>query len=136
MIRIKQLIFFILLGIFLFNGCSAASIQSEKLKDLDFTVVKEEDIPEQLKDEIEKKKGETFKMTFMDESYLYICVGYGEQITGGYSIQVNDLYLTQNAIYIDTNLIAPDKSEEKKVAASYPYIVVKLEKREEPVVFD
>ena len=72
MIRIKQLIFFILLGIFLFNGCSAASIQSEKLKDLDFTVVKEEDIPEQLKDEIEKKKGETFKMTFMDESYLYI----------------------------------------------------------------
>ena len=48
----------------MFNGCSAASIQSEKLKDLDFTVVKEEDIPEQLKDEIEKKKGETYLSAF------------------------------------------------------------------------
>ena len=34
-------------------------------------------------------------------------MGYGTQETGGYSIAVNALYETANAIYVDTNLIGP-----------------------------
>ena len=57
-----------------------------------------------------------------------------------YSITVNDLYLTANAIYIDTNLIgpAPENKElykaQERNGASYPYVVVKMEYLDEAVV--
>ena len=70
---------------------------------------------------------------------MYICVGYGEQVSGGYSIAVNALYLTENAIYADTTLLGPDPSDPaagKKNSVSCPYIVLKTEFIDKPVVFD
>ena len=61
---------------------------------------------------------------------------YGEQETAGYSITVNDLYETGNAIYIDTNLIGPGPEEKGKNTPTYPYIVVKTENLNKSVVFD
>lgn len=119
----------------LLTGCSLEKQDTEKIKDLDFTVVEEEKVPEELKKVIDEKKQNEFKVTFTDQNYLYIVVGYGEQKTGGYSISVNELYLTDNAVYIDTNLIGPTKGETTVEAPSYPYVVVKLEQREETVVF-
>ena len=62
-------------------------------------------------------------------------MGYGEQMTGGYSIEVRELYLTENAIVIDTELKGPQKGEEVGVEKSYPYIVVRTEYLENPVIF-
>ena len=62
-------------------------------------------------------------------------VGYGEQPTGGYSIEVDELYLTENAIVIDTELEGPEKGEPTGVEKSYPYVVVRTEYLEEPVIF-
>ncbi|MEW4412605.1 protease complex subunit PrcB family protein [Clostridium sp. AN503] len=62
-------------------------------------------------------------------------MGYGEQPTGGYSISVNELYLTENSIVIDTELKGPEKGEEVGVEKSYPYIVVQTEYLENPVIF-
>ena len=73
---------------------------------------------------------------------MYICVGYGKQETGGYSITINELYLTANAIYMDTNLIGPEPESrelyhaQEKDGASYPYVVVKMEYLDKSVVFD
>lgn len=117
-------------------GCGVSEGRNEKIKDLDFTVVGMEEIPEELLTLIEEEKVEVFKRTFTDNEYLYICVGYGEQPTGGYSIAVNELYLTANAINIDTNLIGPSIEDLKREVASYPYIVVKLEYLDKTVVFD
>lgn len=117
-------------------GCGISEGRNEKIKDLDFTVVGEAEIPEELLTLIEEEKVEVFKRTFTDNEYLYICVGYGEQPTGGYSIAVNELYLTANAINIDTNLIGPGIEDQKREVASYPYIVVKLEYLDKTVVFD
>ena len=50
-------------------------------------------------------------MTYSDEEKLYIVTGYGPQETGGYSIQVKELYLTENAIVFDTELSGPEKGE-------------------------
>lgn len=108
----------------------------EKIKDLEFTVIPEDKLPEELLSAIEEKKGSSFKMTFEDQGFLYICVGYGEQETAGYSITVNDLYETGNAIYIDTNLIGPGPEEKGKNTPTYPYIVVKTENLNKSVVFD
>ena len=106
-----------------------------KLKDLEFTVVENAEVPEELLTIIEEKKSANFKLTYEDGGYLYIVVGYGEQNTGGYSIAVKELFLTSNAIYIDTNLIGPSKEEKITEAASYPYIVIKTEYLDKSVVF-
>lgn len=140
MIKIKILkafIFFAIAfsGTMLF-GCSIQENDNEKLKDLDYTVLDKEEIPEELLQSIEGKKNTEFKITYNDEGALYICVGYGEQNTGGYSISVNDLYLTSNAIYVNTSLIGPKADEKVNNEPSYPYIVLKMEYMDKNVIFE
>lgn len=117
---------------FLLYGCSAAA-GKEKIQDLEFTVISEEEVPEELKNLIEEKKAGEFKFTYANGQDLYIVVGAGEQKTGGYSIEVPSLYLTESNIVIDTNLLGPEGDAVAKI--SYPYVVVKTEWREEPVIF-
>lgn len=117
-------------------ACGQKHDTMAKIKDLECAVMAEENIPEELLAKIEEKKEDAFKMTFEDQGFLYICVGYGTQSTGGYSIAVNELYETANAVYIDTNLIGPKPEEKSNPVASYPYIVVKTEFVDKPVVFD
>ena len=63
----------------------------KKVKDLEFAVVGEPEIPQELKQIIAQKQTAPFKLTYSDEQNLYIAVGYGVQPTGGYSISVNEL---------------------------------------------
>ena len=121
------------MGVF---ACGKKQDTMEKIKDLECTVIPEDNLPEELFNMIEQKKADAFKITFEDKGCLYICVGYGTQITGGYSIAVNDLYETANAIYVDTNLIGPAPEEKGNPVESYPYIVIKIEFIDKPVVFD
>lgn len=129
----------VLLALLMLAGCGKKKDPMEKIKDLEFTVLAEENIPEELKAVIEEKKGSPFKVTYQDNGFMYICVGYGEQVSGGYSIAVNALYLTENAVYADTTLLGPepgDVAAGKKNAPSTPYIVLKTEFIDKPVVFN
>ena len=83
-------------------GCSASKESKDKVRDLDFTVAGNMDIPEELKKLIAEKQQQPFKLTYSDDQNLFIAVGYGVQPTGGYSISVNDLYLTENSVVINT----------------------------------
>lgn len=133
----KKIICMILTMIILksFAGCSMISEEDVKLRDLDFTVLSEEKIPQELSAIIEEKEGGAFKLTYSDNEFLYICIGYGEQPTGGYSIAVNELYLTDNAIYVNTQLLGPQASEKGNKVPSYPYIVIKTEYLDKTVIF-
>lgn len=116
-------------------ACSVTKQKTEKLRDIDFTVVGQREIPEEFLEHIEEKEEYPLKMTYADEGILYIAVGYGEQETSGYSIEVNELYETPNAIYIQTNLIGPSADEKISKRKTYPYVVVKMEYLEKNVVF-
>lgn len=120
----------------LLTGCTLMSEEKVKLRDLEFTILSEEKIPQELMTIIEEKQGEPFKLTYSDNENLYISIGYGEQSSGGFSITVNELYLTENAIYVNTTLLGPDASENAKKAVSCPYIVIKTELLEETVIFE
>lgn len=120
----------------LVTGCTSLSDEKIKLRDLDFTVLSEEVIPEQLKTIIEEKKKTPFQITYTDNVNLYICIGYGEQETGGYSIAVDELYLTDANIYVSTSLLGPEASEKNNKTPSYPYIVMKTEFLEQTVTFE
>lgn len=132
--RRKLLICFVCMV--LLCGCSMSSTERIKLRDLDFTVLSEEKIPQELKTIIEERKAQEFKLTYSDKENLFIVIGYGEQQTGGYSIAVNELYLTDNAVYVSTSLLGPDAEEKGKQQASYPYIVIKTELVDETVIFE
>ena len=63
-------------------------------------------------------------------------MGYGEQETGGYSIAVDELYLTDSNIYAATSLLGPEASDKTTAVPSYPYIVIKTEYLEQTVTFE
>ncbi|HBA50933.1 MAG TPA: hypothetical protein DCZ91_24680 [Lachnospiraceae bacterium] len=118
------------------GGCTLLSEEKIKLRDLEFTVLGEEKIPEQLKAIIEGKKKEPFQITYTDNANLYICIGYGEQETGGYSIAVNELYLTDTNIVVNTSLLGPEAPAQENKTPSSPYIVIKTEYLEQTVTFE
>ena len=130
-------ILFLLSAAFCFlQGCGLEETDTKKLKDLSYEILEEKEIPEEFLSVIEGKKETVFKLTYTDKEYLYIAAGYGVQETGGYSISVNDCYLTKNAIYFDTTLIGPSKGEKINQVKSYPYIVVRTKYLEKNVVFE
>ena len=132
-IIVTGMLVFAMLG---FTGCGVKKQSTEKIRDMEFTVLSEDKIPEECIQMIEERKENSFKFTYEDGQYLYICVGYGKQKTGGYSISVNDLYLTENAIYVDTNLMGPEADAQKSEAETFPYVVLKTEYMDRNVVFD
>jgi len=120
------LILFVGSSVFL-TGCKSDDTGGKKIKDLEFTIVEDADVPEPLMKIINEKKKEPFKLSYSDTDNLYIVVGYGEQPTGGYSIKVNEVYLTDNAVVVDTDLIGPGENEQVTNALTYPYVVIKTE---------
>lgn len=126
----------VLLSCFLFTGCSLTGQSDKKVKDLEFTVVSENRLSDELKEIIDQRKAESFKLTYHDGDYLYLVVGYGEQPTGGYSIAVDELYLTEDAIKVRTTLIGPGPEDAKTQTPSYPYIVLKIMYLDKTVLFE
>ena len=89
--KVIFLIFLMWISCFVW-GCSAEKISTEKIRDIPFTVLEEEKIPKELKEAIEEREEQPFKYTYDDQGELFIAVGYGEQPTSGYSIEVKELY--------------------------------------------
>lgn len=118
------------------TGCVSRPQKTEKLRDLEFTVLNKEDVPEELKEQILQNQDMPFRLTYTDQGKLYIAEGYGAQLKTGYSVEVAGLYETADAIYIHTNLLGPEKGEETKEITTFPYVVVMLEAIDKTVIFD
>lgn len=125
--------------IFTLTGCGKKENEGAR-KDIDFTVCSRENLPEELYTIIEEKKEKQCKFTYTNGSFMYIVVCYGEKERENVNVVVNDLFLTSNAIYIDTTLKTDAATSLDQVAVGdysmYPYIVLKCEKYDVPVVFD
>lgn len=117
-------------------GCVKQTDTSEKLRDLEFTVLDKEAVPPELSGVIEEKKEKPFRLSYGDQGVLYIAEGYGGQPTSGYSVEVNSLYETEDAVCIRTSLMGPEKGEETEETVTYPYVVVQLEYIGKDIVFN
>lgn len=133
----KQLLCIALLAglILTLTGCTMPGSGETKREQVDFTVVNEERLPEELAQLLEGKKTEPFKLTYTDGSFLYLCIGYGEQETGGYSVSVKELSRAEGMVYVNTLLVGPETVPEEGSAPSYPMIVLKIENRDEQINF-
>ena len=115
------------------GGCGSPDMK--KLRDVEFTVVAEQDIPPELTEAIEERKAEEFQFIYQSGEDLYIAKGYGRQKTSGYSIQAKELYLTKDCLVFDTELTGPGEGQKVQETATYPYVVVKTEYMEKNVIF-
>ena len=121
----KKICMYILLTsiVLLLGACSIQKDGEEKLRDVDFTVVPDEDVPEELGVRIEEQKKEAFQ------------ISYGHKDTSGYSIEVTECCETANTIRVSTNLLGPAKGEEILKKSTWPYVVIKMEYSDKNVVF-
>lgn len=116
--------------------------EKEGKKTLDFTVCDSTRVPEELQEIIDEKKEKEFKISYINNAYMFIAVGYGQQGKTDYKITVEDLYLADDGIHIKTMLYSDrasgtdaEKTEETGNTLT-PYIVIKCEKYDVPVLFD
>ncbi len=116
-------------------GCARGDDDDDRVRDLESSIVAEADAPAELQTIIAEKKMQPFKLTYTDDQNLFIVVGYGPQETGGYSIELEELFLTDNAIVVETELQGPEKGETVAPEMSYPVIIIRTELLEYPVTF-
>lgn len=116
------------------SGCGLIRIEEEERKPVDYTVVERQDIPAALDEIMNEKKEKEFQLSYQTGEALYLAKGYGRQMSGGYSIQVEELGVSSNGLFFVTRLIGPKDLNEAGVP-SYPCIVIKTEPQKKPVVF-
>ena len=119
---------------FLLSGCRFVRIEEEERKPVAYTVVEKSDIPEELSRIMEEKKEKEFQLSYETGEDLYLAKGYGRQMSGGYSIQVEELGESGNGLFFVTRLLGPEDLKEAGVP-SYPCIVIKTKKKKKPVTF-
>lgn len=132
--RIGQLLFTVSLVVIVLMGCNVVEDRTQKIRDIPFTVVPESEIPKVLAEKIQQNLSIPFKMSYVDGEDMYICIGYGAMQSGGYSVTVDELFLTANAIYVDTTLLVPEERTEG--ITTYPYVCIKMEYIDKRVVFE
>ncbi len=127
----------VLLAFFLsvLSGCRLEETDNKKLKDLDYTICDESRLPDALAQLIQEKREEPFKLTYNTKDYLYIVIGYGAQDRGDLRIQLKELYLTENAIFVDTELDAKEDTTLENDKLTYPWIAIKCELYNVQVIF-
>ena len=141
----------IILAVLLLAGCGVETQDEERLQDLDFTVCAETELPDDLRQIIEEKKLHAFQMSYTTKDHLYIVVGYGEHDRTNLCVVVEELYKTDRAIYIKTDLKTEAEMEgdisgvasgtdsntpdgQTGTSSMYPYIVIRLPRLELPVL--
>ena len=127
-IIIQKLLFFFFLTILIgiISGCGEKEKEITKVKDLEYTVLEESEVPEELLAKIKEKKAEAFDITYQSDGYLYIARGYGTQRTSGYSVKVLELYEAKEGIIFSSELIGPRRDELVLQIETWPYIVIKF----------
>lgn len=116
------------------SGC-VKKYDEKKEKDVDYTIVTEAEMSPEIKEIIEGAKEKSFRKTYTDGEYLYILIGYGAQPTSSYSIEIQEIYQSSDAIYVTSMLKGPSRAETVMEVETYPYIVLKVNDTSRTVIF-
>ena len=119
----------------LLAGCGQQQPEG-KIRDLECSVLDEDEIPQPLADVIEENKSKEMKLSYEKDGYLYITRGFGEQKTGGYSIRENYCYLAEDGVHVQFELLRPPAGETSPEEVTYPYIVVRTEMEGQNIIFE
>lgn len=129
------LVWICLLAAIALGGCKWVRIEEEEKTPVTYTIAKQTELPEELLKMIEEKKGEEFFLSCSLGEDLYLVRGYGVQMSGGYSIRVEELSKNSSALFFYTSLEGP-KTPVLRGEPSYPYIAVKTKNVDLPVKYE
>ena len=132
----KKYLLLLPLIVLILTACSVRKADDKKLRDVEFTVLDKEDVPEEFMAKIEEAKEGQVKLSYADRGYLYIARGYGQKDTSGYSVEVRRCYETENEIHVETGLLGPGKEEKILKKKTCPYVVIKTEYTDKQIEFD
>lgn len=111
------------------------AVDKKRVRVLEYEVVLEENIPGEIMGELQGFSKSVCRCSYICSDSLYIVVYYGEQATDGYTVEINDLYESSNAIFVETTLKGPVSYKDVKEIETYPYVVLKVKLSEKKVVF-
>ena len=132
----KKYLLLLPLIVMILTACSVRKADDKKLRDVEFTVLDKDDVPEEFMAKIEEAKEGQVKLSYADRGYLYIARGYGQKDTSGYSVEVRRCYETENEIHVETGLLGPGKEEKILKKKTCPYVVIKTEYTDKQIEFD
>lgn len=118
--------------VLLVGGCTTIKSDTEKKRDLDYTVIDYNEVPEEVQKIIDEKKEEPFHAAYSDKESTYILIGYGEKKADGYSIKLDEIYESDTNIFVKTTFMGPDEAPGSE-EITYPYIIIKIEYTEKGV---
>lgn len=120
------------LSVMLLCGCKKVE-KTEEYEETSYQILEEEEIPEKMREKIERIKKNPFQITFEEEGLLYIGQGYGEKSMNGYEITIDRCDMSEHFVYFHSTLYGPKKAGE--IEKTYPYIVVSIKCVSKYVIF-
>lgn len=120
---------------FLLMGCTTIEKEKKGQTTVEYEVLEEADIPEEMKKSIKEKKAEPFRIVYRDMDFLYLAEGYGRMERSGYCIEITNCAETETAIYIETTLHGPG-GEGRICETEFPYCVIRTTYSKKPVIFE
>lgn len=99
-------------------------------KDLEFEITDDNDVSQKIKEKMHEKQKKPYFFTYIDGKDMYIVIGYGPKLTGGYSVQVESVQQCGEEIIVKTKLMTPSKEEVVTQEVSHPSAILKMHKME------
>ena len=110
----------------LFTGCSFGTLKEQKTGEIEYEIVKKEEIPEKLKEEIAEAEKSEMWISYADTGnegrYLYIVKGYGRQETTGYSIEVNE-FMRRNIQWLYVQHFSGHRRKKRRIRKRHIHIL-------------
>lgn len=116
---------------------------------LEYSIMDEKKVPEEMTERIAGMEEKPFQIMYVQGDRMYVGQGYGKQEMEGYAIRVDGCMEEKDVICVQTTLLGPGSNETEKegeemenicmregVFSQYPYVVLEMEKREKPVIFE
>jgi hypothetical protein len=126
----------VMLAVFCVQGCEYFE-KSENGDVLSYDICDETMLPEELSVLIDRKKEKAFNLVYSNSTYTYIVVGAGMMERDDVIMEVDEMYKDDNAVYVRA---LPRQSATPTDGVigdgvSFPYIAIRIQREELPVVF-
>ena len=115
-------------------GCQFIRIEEGERTPLEYTIVKQEEIPEEISELMEQKKKESISDDLSGGRYKVSGEGIWRAAYRRVQYSGGGVSESENAVFCKTRLIGPEKADAGS-EPSYPCIVLKIRETEKPIEF-
>ena len=109
----------------LLASCRITDVSEGERKELSYAIVKPGDFPPEIDQILRRKKESAFQMAYESGDDLYILRGYGKQKSGGFSIQIEEVSKSENAVFRTDKTRRTCRKGGAERRRLLPYVVLK-----------